>query len=106
MDKSWMATRGLLISSFGTWVKNAPFASILLITRSMGGTLPLPVLWYLLWPCAFLRAAWELAHGGPRLKEFRAKSCLLGGHARARCTLLRLLVARSQLNLSKIVYLW
>src|ERR1700730_1668714 len=95
MAKSWKQASLDLSSTSVVWITNAIITSFLLITRSMGRILPLPILWCLLWPLAFLRSFWELGYGGPTLKNFRAMGDWLG----KRSTFLRILAARSRLNL-------
>ncbi len=78
----------------------------ILMVRTVGAVLPGSMLWVLLWPVAFLRAAWELNWGRPTFAEFRTLAgppLLPRGRA---LTSRRLLLGRTRLNLAKLLFLW
>ena len=77
-----------------------------LVLRTVGGTAPLLLLGFFLWPVAMLRSCWELGPGRTRLADFRKLAgppLLPPGES---LTLRRLLLGRTRLNLAKLLFLW
>jgi len=77
-----------------------------LTLRSVGSVLPIPVLWSLLGPVAMSRSAWELSLGRPRFGEFRKLSGTPILPSGERLTRLALILGRTRLNLTKLLFLW
>ena len=76
-----------------------------LALRQAGRVIPLPVLWVLLWPLAFLKTVLGLATR-PGLLEHRAKAASLLAPDRRLPSLLTVLCCKADANLAKLLFLW
>jgi len=92
-----------------TWVRGAgefALSASLLLLRTAGRILPIPVLWLLLWPLAMLRSVWELCYAGPTFADFHKLAVLTWLPRDREARLRRLLLGRTRLNLTKLMFLW
>jgi lauroyl/myristoyl acyltransferase len=92
-----------------TWVRGAggfALSASLLLLRTVGRVLPDRVLWLLLWPLAMLRSVWELCRAGPTFADYQKLAELTWLPRDRGARLRRLLLGRTQLNLTKLLFLW